>query len=87
MLQPHGKADEPRRDARSRQLPVCELAVRGGCLLYTSLAGHTWIYRDSPVMHIDEQEALRFDSQLAPMEKKHMPSQEEFYILSHAVLP
>ena len=66
---------------------VCPAAMLVKELLPGALAGHTWIYRDSPVMHIDEQEALRFDSQLAPMEKKHMPSQEEFYILSHAVLP
>ena len=30
MLQPYGQADKPRRDARRRQLSVCELAVRGG---------------------------------------------------------
>lgn len=43
-------------------------------------------YHDSPVMHFDEQEALRFDESLEPMEKKHQPSQEEFYIHSHSFI-
>ena len=51
-----------------------------------ALEGRSWVYRDSPVMQIDEQEAQRFDDGLEKMEKKWQPSQEEFYILSHAVL-
>ena len=43
-----------------------------------------WTYRDSPVMAISEEEALRYDDTLLPMERCHRPSQEEFYILSHS---
>lgn len=50
------------------------------------LRGKKWVYRDSPVMKIDEEEAMRFDQGLEPMEKKWRPSQEEFYILSQAVV-
>lgn len=46
--------------------------------------GRKWIYYDSPVMHIDEADAQRFDDALEKMEKRHQPSQEEFYILSNS---
>jgi putative acetyltransferase len=42
-----------------------------------------WIYYDSPVLKIDEQEAGRFDERL---EKKTQPSQEEFYIHVHSIV-
>ena len=58
---------------------VCELAPQ-------ALGGQTWVYRDSPVMAISEDEAQRYDDTLPPMEKAHTPSQEEFYILSQATL-
>ena len=45
-----------------------------------------WVYYDSPVMKIDEQEAERFDASLEKMEKKYQPSQEEFYIHSHSII-
>lgn len=48
------------------------------------LDGRKWIYYDSPVMQIDEQQAERFDEGLEKMEKKYQPSQEEFYIYSHS---
>ncbi|WP_243165974.1 GNAT family N-acetyltransferase [Anaerofilum hominis] len=51
-----------------------------------ALEGKDWVYRDSPVMKIEEQEAQRFDDGLEKMEKKQQPSQEEFYILSHSVI-
>ena len=51
-----------------------------------ALEGRSWVYRDSPALQIDEQEAQRFDDGLEKMEKKWQPSQEEFYILSHATL-
>lgn len=51
-----------------------------------ALDGRKWVYRDSPVMKIDEQEAKRFDESLEKMEKKFQPSQEEFYIHSHSVV-
>lgn len=50
------------------------------------LDGRKWVYYDSPVMTIDEQEAERFDESLEKMEKKFQPSQEEFYIHSHSII-
>ena len=50
------------------------------------LDGRKWVYFQSPVFEIDEQEAERFDERLESMEKKHQPSQEEFYISSHSVI-
>ncbi len=52
-----------------------------------ALDGRKWVYYDSPVMKIDEEEAERFDESLEKMEKKFKPSQEEFYIHSHSVIP
>ncbi|USF25657.1 hypothetical protein N510_000569 [Firmicutes bacterium ASF500] len=49
-----------------------------------ALDGRRWVYQDSPVMAIDEAEARRYDDGLEPMEKKHLPSQDEFYIMSHS---
>ena len=49
-----------------------------------ALDGRKWFYYDSPVMNIDEEEARRYDDSLEKMEKKHLPSQEEFYIISHS---
>ncbi len=48
------------------------------------LDGRLWFYSDSPVMNIDEKEAQTFDDSLEKMEKKWMPSQEAFYIMSHS---
>ena len=48
------------------------------------LDGRRWVYLDSPVMAVDEEEARRYDDTLEPMERKHLPSQEEFYIMSHS---
>lgn len=49
-----------------------------------ALDGGLWFYSDSPVMNVDEREAQAFDDGLEKMEKKWMPSQEAFYIMSHA---
>lgn len=51
-----------------------------------ALDGRKWVYYDSPVMKIDEQEAELFDESLVKMEKKFQPSQEEFYIHSHSII-
>jgi predicted N-acetyltransferase YhbS len=51
-----------------------------------ALDGRKWIYYDSPVMRIDENDAERFDEGLEKMEKKIQPSQEEFYIHSHSTI-
>ena len=45
-----------------------------------------WVYQDSPIMDIDMQAAQAYDDTLPQMEKKQQPSQEEFYIMSHAVV-
>ena len=50
------------------------------------LEGRKWVYRDSPVMAISQEAAQAYDDTLKPMEKKHMPSQEEFYIMSQSFL-
>lgn len=50
------------------------------------LDGRKWFYYDSPIMAISEEEARKYDDTLEKMEKKHQPSQEEFYILSHAFI-
>lgn len=49
-----------------------------------ALDGRLWFYSDSPVMNVDKREAQAFDDGLEKMEKKWMPSQEAFYIMSHA---
>ncbi|QHI71728.1 GNAT family N-acetyltransferase [Aminipila terrae] len=51
-----------------------------------TLDGRKWVYYDSPVMKIDQQEVACFDEGLEKMEMKFQPSQEEFYILSHSVI-
>lgn len=51
-----------------------------------TLDGRKWFYQQSPVFEIDEQEAQRFDDALEPMEKKQLPCQEEFYILSNSTI-
>lgn len=51
-----------------------------------ALDGRTWTYKESPAMQIREEDAKHFDDTLEKMEKKWQPSQEEFYILSNAVL-
>lgn len=51
-----------------------------------TLDGRKYIYRDSPVMAIDEEEARKFDDALEPMEKKYLPSQDEFFIMSQSVV-
>lgn len=50
------------------------------------LDGRKWIYYQSPVFEIEEQDALRFDKSLESLEKKHQPSQEEFFIHSHSYI-
>lgn len=49
-----------------------------------ALDGRLWFYSDSPVMSIDEGKAREFDDSLEKMEKRWLPSQEAFYIMSHA---
>ncbi len=49
-----------------------------------ALDGRKWFYHDSPVMAVSEEDAQQYDAGLEPLEKKHLPSQEEFYIMSHS---
>lgn len=51
-----------------------------------SLDGRKWVYHESSALRIDEQAAEQFDSDLEPLEKKVQPSQEEFFIHSHATI-
>lgn len=53
-------------------------------LIAGALSGKGWIYCGSPVMEISEEDALRYDDSLEKMEKKHLSSQEEFYIMSRS---
>ncbi len=55
-------------------------------LIPNVLASHKWIYQDSPVMRINMEEAQKYDDCLKPMEKKFLPSQEEFYIMSQSFI-
>ncbi|HWR19152.1 MAG TPA: N-acetyltransferase [Clostridia bacterium] len=65
---------------------ICPAAMMIKELKPDALDGRKWVYYESPVMKIDEQEAERFDESLEIMEKKFQPSQEEFYIHSHSVI-
>ena len=51
-----------------------------------ALDGRKRIYRDSPVMRVDEEAAARFDGSFEKAEKKVLPCQEEFYITSNSVM-
>lgn len=48
------------------------------------LDGRKWYYKDSPVMDVRPEDADVYDAALAPKERRHTHSQEEFYILSHS---
>lgn len=49
-----------------------------------ALDGRKQFFRESPVMEVDEEEALQFDAAFEKMEKNHQASQEEFYIMSRS---
>ena len=55
-------------------------------LVYGALDGRKWFYADSPVMAVDEAAARAYDDSLPPMEKKVLPCQESFYIMSHSAI-
>lgn len=55
-------------------------------LVSHTLDGKKWVYHDSPVMAISLEDAKRYDDTLEKMEKKYLPSQDEFYIMSHSFL-
>ena len=51
-----------------------------------ALQGKKWQYQDSPLFHFDMEKARQYDETLPPKEKGFKPSQEAFYIMSHALL-
>lgn len=53
-------------------------------LVPDTLDGRKWFYYDSPVMAVSEEDAQKYDDSLEKMEKKTLPSQEEFFIMSHS---
>ena len=61
-------------------------AMMGKELIPNALDGRKWLYRESPIMAISEEEAMRYDDSFEKIEKRHQPSQEEFYIMSHAFI-
>ncbi len=42
--------------------------------------------KNDRLMAVSEQEAREYDDKLEKLEKKHLPSQEEFYIMSRSFL-
>lgn len=55
-------------------------------LVPNALNGEKWVYHESPVMAITEEDSQQYDDTLEKMEKKHQASQEEFYIMSHSFI-
>lgn len=49
-----------------------------------SLPGGKWRYVQSDVYDLDMDEAEKYDATLPKLEKRTLPGQEEFYILSHS---
>ena len=49
-----------------------------------ALDGRRWYCKESPVMEVLPEKANAYDDALPPKERKHTPTQEEFYILSHS---
>ncbi len=50
------------------------------------LDGRRWYYYDSPAFQFNNEEVEKFDALFEAKEKKHLPSQEAFYILSNSVI-
>ena len=61
-------------------------ALAGAAVSFAGLLAVSSTHLDSPVMAISQEAAQAYDDTLKPMEKKHMPSQEEFYIMSQSFL-
>ncbi len=55
-------------------------------LIPNVLAGHKWIYQESDIMAVSEEQAQNYDNTLEKLEKKYQPSQDEFYIMSHSFI-
>jgi hypothetical protein len=55
-------------------------------LIPDALAGHKWIYQESDIMAVSEEQAQNYDNTLEKLERKYQPSQDEFYIMSHSFI-
>ena len=55
-------------------------------LIPNVLAGHKWIYQESDIMAVSEEQAQNYDNTLEKLERKYQPSQDEFYIMSHSFI-
>ena len=55
-------------------------------LIPNVLAGHKWIYQESDIMAVSEEQAQNYDNTLEKLEKKYQSSQDEFYIMSHSFI-
>lgn len=62
----------------------CAMLVKE--LMEGALAGHSWVYHESPAYEVGPERFEAFDSTFPPREKSWQPSQEEFYIYSHSSL-
>lgn len=62
----------------------CAMLVKE--LVTGALAGHSWVYGESPAYEVDRAGFEAFDAAFPPREKGWQPSQEEFYIYSHSSL-
>lgn len=51
-----------------------------------ALSGHSWRYEESSAYAVDTEKAEAFERQFAPRERGYRPSQETFWIQSHALL-
>lgn len=51
-----------------------------------ALTGNKWCYYDSPAFQINSADAQKFDEAFEPKEKKELPCQEAFYIMSNSVI-
>jgi len=55
-------------------------------LVPNALAGRHWIYQESSAMDVSQADVDRFDRTLPPLVKGWQPSQEEFNIISRAMI-
>jgi putative acetyltransferase len=63
---------------------ICPTALLVKELVEGSLRGDKWLYKESEVYDLDENEADAYDAQFENMEKRIQASQEEFFILSNS---
>ena len=71
-----------------REGDICPTAMMVKELSENALDGRKWYYHesDAPLCCEDIAAVEAFDACFPPKEKRHMPSQEEFYIYSHSAV-